>query len=392
MSLPVTIGERDPTPDDNDPIELQQETSTFQDSLRRFAGADAGQRSDYFSAPQDSAASRRGLSRPVKRRGPRKAAEPTGDVKLRINAASQAYLEGRLHDARGLLEDAIRINAEIHRAWTLLAQVFHDLGDYMRHLLALVCAAHLQPKIIEGWLHCAQVAIGLRDEHPEEVEELSRTAIHAFGLALRADTNHKAARLGRAAIHLERGSYKLAYVDYLLLLKKCFYDVYALRGLVEAAVRYAATGKPDARGKPEEAKEAYGRCIEFVLSNGIDPDFPFGWEDVYIYVDLLAYLGCYQDALKALKSLARWLLGRQEDDFWDNWRGDDREWDHDDVRRCEVADFVHSRASNPGQRAGPALYGDGLPIQLRAKLAVFRLELAHFEEAMVIVDLYPFPD
>ncbi|RYP54600.1 hypothetical protein DL768_000660 [Monosporascus sp. mg162] len=318
----------------------------------------------------------RGRARVTKKRGPRKAAEPTGDVKLRLNMASEAYVQGRIDDAIKLVEDAIRINAEIHRAWILLAQLFEERGELKKRLTAQICAAQLEPKDVDAWLSTAQEAVALRDIYPDDADELTRQAIFCYSAALRADVESKSARHGRAALSLDRGYIKGAAKDYAFLVDRLFYDVYALRGLAETSVLLAENSKrKQPVHTPETSIAAYRRCVSHFRKNGIDPEYPFDWEDIYIIVDLLAYIKAFKEAIYELKSLARWLLNRSEESFWDEWVDDDREWDADSSRRLEVREFREGQYHDTS-------YGNGLPLQLRVKLGVCRLELYQEDEAM----------
>ncbi|KAI0391317.1 hypothetical protein F5Y17DRAFT_441000 [Xylariaceae sp. FL0594] len=314
------------------------------------------------------------------KRGPRKAAEPTGDVKYRINMASEAYMNGRLDEAIDWVEDAIRINAETYRAWVLLASLLEEKGDLKGSFTARVFSCHLQPKHVEGWLHCAEIGIALRDELPEEAPTLLDQSSVCYSAALRADINNRQARHGRAAIAVERRQYRTAAKDYLYLLEHGEYDVHALRSYAEMTILLASTGK---RGyyKPESAIEWYRRAFAYFRSHGIDDRYVLEWQDVDIFVGLLAYIGQTKDALCELKSLARWMLGRQDEDFWDDWQDDDREWDVDNVRRLGFEEFREGKYPESS-------YGGSLPLELRAKLAVYRLKLGDLDEAQRHVDFF----
>lgn len=311
------------------------------------------------------------------RRGPRKAAEPTGDVKYRINMASNAYVEGRLDEAIEWVEDAIRINAEIYRAWSLLTSCLQEKGDLKGSFTARVFSCHLQPKHVDGWLLCARIGVELRDELPVDAAEFTEQVTVCYSAALRADINNKQARHGRAAIAVERGQIRTAAKDYLYLLEHGDgeYDVHALRSYAEMTILLASTGKRDSY-KPDSAINWYYRAFAHFRANGIDNSYPLEWQDISIFTGLLAYVECTKDALYELKSLARWLLGRYSEDFWDDWQDDDREWDVDNVRRTGFEDFRDGKY--------PELsYGSGLPLDLRTKLAVYRLKLGDLDEAQV---------
>ncbi|KAI1755350.1 hypothetical protein F4782DRAFT_488209 [Xylaria castorea] len=309
------------------------------------------------------------------RRGPRKAAEPTGDVKYRINMASNAYVEGRLDEAIEWVEDAIRINAEIYRAWSLLTSCLQEKGDLKGSFTARVFSCHLQPKHVDGWLLCAQIGVELRDELPEDAADLTEQVTVCYSAALRADINNKQARHGRAAIAVERGQIRTAAKDYLYLLEhgdgEC--DVHALRSYAEMTILLASIGKRSLY-KPDSAIDWYYRLFAHFRANGIDNNYPLEWQDIIIFTGLLAYTEHTKDALYELKSLARWLLGRPDEDFWDDWQDDDREWDVDNVRRIGFEDFHDGKYPERS-------YGSGLPLDLRTKLAVYRLKLGDLNEA-----------
>jgi general transcription factor 3C polypeptide 3 (transcription factor C subunit 4) len=321
----------------------------------------------------------RGRRRPARgkgvKRGPRKAAEPTGDVKYRINMASEAYMNGRLDEAIEWVEDAIRINAETYRAWTLLASLLEEKGDLKGSFTARIFSCHLQPKHVEGWLHCAEIGIALRDELPDEASVLLEQSSVCYSAALRADINNRQARHGRAAIAVERRQYRTAAKDYLYLLERGEYDVHALRSYAEMTILLASTGKRNYY-KPESAIEWYQRAFTYFRNNGIDDRYALEWQDVDIFAGLMAYIGQTKDALYELKTLARWLLGRQDEDFWDDWQDDDREWDVDNLRRLGFGEYQEGKYLESS-------YGSGLPLELRTKLAVYRLKLGDVDEAEV---------
>ncbi|KXJ94601.1 hypothetical protein Micbo1qcDRAFT_193734 [Microdochium bolleyi] len=317
-------------------------------------------------------------SRIIKKRGPRKAAEPTGDIKLRLNTASTLYLEGRVDEAIEIVEDAIRINAEIHRAWVLLAQLFEERGDYRKGLTARIWACQLEPKNFDQWLECAQRAIELREDFPDDADEITKQATQCYSGVLKGDVNHRGARYGRAALTMERGLIKGACRDYEFLVKRDFTDLYALRNWAEAAVLLAESSRTRVARKYEAVIEdvvaSYRQAIVHYRQVGFDQGGGFDWESLTVLVELLIYVKKFTEAAYELKFLSRWLLGRDDETFWDEFPEDDREWDEDDMRRSAVDGFQSGRHPISS-------YGAGLPLSLRTKLAVIRLELRHEEEA-----------
>lgn len=297
-------------------------------------------------------------------RGPRKAAEPTGDIKLRLAQASEAFINEQYDEAREIVSEIIRINAETHEAWMLLASIFREVRDKDNTLMALMYAAHLRPKDVYGWLSCAEYA--LEDTGSARAKYLG-SAQFCYSSAIRADPKNVEVRREKAAIHREMGNTGLAIAEYRSILKLIPHDTDILRQLAEVFID---------QDEVEKAKEYYMDSIQYYQASDNREEKSFGWSDVNIYIELYGYLGQYFEGLKELRSLARWLLGRENESFWDGITNDDREWDADDIRRFEVAQFE-------AQRYDVSRYGNGLPLELRIKLGIFRLKAGYNDEAMV---------
>ncbi|KAI1505503.1 hypothetical protein F5X99DRAFT_368242 [Biscogniauxia marginata] len=383
---PVSSNQVDSAEEEDDPVdyitdpllEMQNDLQNDYDSddrppLKRHKARRAS--SSHFERKRESRRPARGNRGGPRKRGPRKAAEPTGDVKYRIHMASNAYMDGQLDKAIEWVEDAIRINAETYRAWALLASFLEEKGDHKGSFTARVFSCHLEPKNVDGWSQCAEIGIALRDEFPDDAEEYHEQAMFCYSQALRANIEDRPARHGRAALAFERGQTKTAAKDYLYLVERCYFDVYALRGLAEMSVLLAHTGKREFEDRPHTAIHWYRRCISHLRENGMDLRYPFDWQDIKIFVELLAYVEQTKDAIYELKSLSRWLLGRSDEAFWDDWQDDDREWDVDKIRRLELAEYRESRYPESS-------YGSGLPLEFRAKFAIYRLNLDDMDEAM----------
>ncbi|KAH8653483.1 hypothetical protein BX600DRAFT_526676 [Xylariales sp. PMI_506] len=350
----------------DDPLlAMQNNLATFEDSVRTFVGA--GTERSLFAEHRDEPV----RPRKVVRRGPRKPAEPTGDVKLRLSAASDAFMSGRLDEALDYVNDAIRINGEIHRAWSLLAEILRERGEYKQSLLAMVCAAHLQPKIFDVWLQCGRFALDLIEEFPDDAEDTLKIAIMALSQAIKIQPDNMGVRQTRAALYLTRESFRLAVSEYKFMVERSPCDVLALRGFVDASVQSAERGRRAAEGQREAARDAYRHCIKHLQTEyptgASNPELVFTWDDAVIYVALLIHLEQYQDALNETRSLARWLVGRGEEAFWDQF-SDDREWDVSSDRRKGVEGYDPDKYPS-------STYGSGLPLRLRISLSICRLRL-----------------
>lgn len=295
-------------------------------------------------------------------RGPRRAAEPTGDLKLRLGMASQAFLEERYSDAAVICAEVIRLNAETHEAWSLLASVFQELGDGDFALKSMIVAATLRPRQPSAWFGCADFAL---QANTSDRGACLVSAQFSYSKILAFEPKNYEARLGRASVFIEREHFGPAVSDLKYILTDNPHDLEILRMLAEASIDL---------GDVQNALELYKEAILYFQS--LQNVSSFGWTDVDIYATLYDFAGEYEFAHEEIKRLARWLLGRSNETFWDNITEDDREWDADNSRRLEISSFV-------AEKFPLTSYGDGLPIELRVKLGLYRVRLGHRDEAMV---------
>ena len=301
-------------------------------------------------------------------RGPRKAAKPRGDITARLSKVNQAFLARDYSRALDLASEVIRINAETHQAWTALASIFGEMGQVDKKLSAMVYAAHLRPMDVSGWLQCASFALDTIES--DEASNL-HTARLCYSAALRADRKNLVARLGKAEVCHRQGHLGEAIKEYSNVLKTRPHALDVVRKLAEACIDNKHT-----ESAVNSATAAYRRYFDFEKTNGMSDSVESLWHDVGIYVELFASNGRYRDAIHELKSLARWLVGRSLEKYWDEWQADDREWDDENDRRLSIPEFAISGSNL-------ALYGDALPRDLRIRLAIYRLGLGDDEEAFV---------
>jgi len=347
---------------DSDAEELEQDIVKFNVSVRSFLASHHGS-SAQAGAGTDGQFPRIG-------RGPRKAAEPRGDIKARLSKANRAFMMGDYQEARDTIYEIIRINAETHQAWTTLASIFREEGHADKALMSMVYAAHLRPKVADEWLKCAAFAVDIADEHPDVALPTARVC---YSAALQTDGENLDARMGRGLVQLRLGQVSHAISDYKKVLAKRPLHLDLIRRLAEACID-SRDGSPS----PSRISAAVAAYDFFFLRWSEQPDTVDGtisWYDIGIYSELLASRGNFAEAISKLKSQSRQLLGRQDDVFWDAWVADDREWDTDETRRAAVLAY----SSN---LHGDDTYGNGLPPDLRLRLALYRLNLGDKDEGL----------
>lgn len=306
---------------------------------------------------------------PVKRRvggGTRSnIAELSADIKLQLSRASQAWVvENRRDEALEIVLEIIRVNAETHEAWILLSSIYEEMGAMSDYIMAKCFAAHLRPRDFHGWISCALAA--LADVTPGQRETNLGIAQLCYSAAIRANPKSLKARVGKANCALEAGNANVAATEYAKVLKRKPYNMAILRNMAEAAFDTRNTKK-----YVELARGFYEQTITYMRSGG---QMDFEWSDVIIYIEMCAFMELYAEAVLALRSLARLLIGRADESFWDKYHDDDREWDQDEDRRREEPEYQPDRYPY-------GMYGPALPLDLRAKLAIYRLKLEQDEEA-----------
>ncbi|KZF24968.1 TPR-like protein [Xylona heveae TC161] len=291
------------------------------------------------------------------KRGPQKPVEPSQEFKLMQSKATSAFIDNDFERAKEYALRAIHINDEMFAPYSLLSEIHLAQGEKQASLTVLMTGAYTKPKDVALWWKIVRMTLErCGDDRVLYREQL----LECYGAILRVDKDDVEARYGRAEINRELGNRGRAAHDYERILKISPHDMNALRMLAEVYIDM---------GHPDRALTHYRESLAYYRSFDVQVEEGFSWSDANIYVELFGYLEKYTEGISELKSVCRWLLGRESETYWDSVQDDDREWDRDDApRRLEIEDFE------------PRLYeldtyGSGLPLELRIKMGVYRLRL-----------------
>ena len=245
-------------------------------------------------------------------------------------------------------------------------------GDKGRATHALFNGAHTRPRDTVLWTKIAKLIMEIAGD---DRASAYLDAIYCYNRVIGSDKSHVEARYERAALHREFGNEKRAAYDYVRLLHLLPHDTTVLRNLAEVYIEI---------GEGARAMEYYEASITHFQSLQQSSVTSFTWSDLNIYAELFMYSTEPEEIAKGIskvKNVCRWLLDRGEDHFWDDYTQDDREFDATDhPRRSLVPEFDWGKHNLNS-------YGHGLPLELRTRLGLLRLELGedHFEEAIVSV-------
>jgi len=300
------------------------------------------------------------------KRGPRRPLEPSTEFKMLHSEATSAFIDGDYERAAELVKRAIQINPEMFAAHSLLSEIFLAQGEKDKALTALFSGAHTRPRDPSVW---AKVARMVLERAGDDRQTALNDALYCYSRVVDIDQGNLNARFQRAALYRELGHNGRAATDYERALKDSPHNVRALRHLAETYIDL---------NNVQTAFDYWSESVEYYMT--VDPDEApdFSWSDVNIYAELFTYLGRYDEGLKEIKSLCRWLLGRGDDTMWEDFHADDREWDsNDSPRRIKTDGYIPKQWPRDS-------YGLGLPIELRIKLGLFRLRMGyeHKDEAL----------
>lgn len=301
------------------------------------------------------------------KRGLRKAIEPTEEFKALHQQATVAFVKENHEEAVELTHEAIRFNPERFEAHNLLSEIHAACGDMDKAISAALTAAHTRHRDPEVWFRVARLIL---ERDSDDRKSTLRDAIYCINRIINLDKHNVEARYDRARLYHELGHKGKAAIEYEELIKQLPHDTTVLRHLAEIYIELE---------KPQRALEHYQSSIlhfQAVEPYGVSI---FTWSDVNIVTELYGFQQRYEEGMVQLKSLSRWLLGRIQDSFWETFDRDDREWDSgNQPRRTELPTFVAGEYDVMS-------YGDGLPLDLRIKLGIFRLKSRNhdLEEAVV---------
>jgi len=308
--------------------------------------------------------------RPRGRRGklgrPRKERSPGPEYKTLVGKAVTSRIEERYEDAANFARQALQYDRDIFFGHSLLSDILYHQGKHEQSVHALLVGAHTtKDKAI--WHSVAERTLELPGG--DKWEKLKQ-ALYCYEEITKIDRDDQEARERKKQIYIEQGALPKARRECESLLENRPYDVDLLKELADICTEL---------GAPYQAIQAYEKAIKFWSSKRFSTDSPFDWSMLNIYMDLMDSRENFaEQAIPQLKQFARWLVGRQDETYWDAQR-DDREWDIEDLpRRIVVGRFIPKRYPKD-------TYGESLPLELRVKLGMFRLRLGpqHYPEALL---------
>lgn len=301
------------------------------------------------------------------RRSHWKPLEPSVEFKALHSQATMAFIDHEYEEAEQLALQAILLNPEMFPAYSLLSEIHMAQGNSAKALASLFNGAHTRPRDTQVWSKVAQLII---ERAGEDKLSVIRDAMYCYNRVIAVDKTDVRARFKRAALNRDLGHDSKAAYDYEYLLKQFPHDTAILRLLAETCIDM---------NDVDRAIHHYRRSLSHYQAKEPEQVISVVWSDINVYTELYGIQREYAKGISLIKSLSRWLLGRSSDTLWEAVVEDDREWDREDhSRRAQLEGFI------PGLYES-STYGDGLPLELRIKLGIYRLKLGdeNLDEAIV---------
>lgn len=324
--------------------------------------------------------------------GPRPAIEPSPEFNGLHQQALNAFIDEQdTEKARDLILQAIALNPEIYAAHALLSEIYFARDEDEKAIAALFSGAHSAARDAEVWRQVAGACLqhSVNDRH-----RALQQASYCYARIIHNDRQDYNARLERAAISKELGNFGKALKDLEAVLEGMPRNANVMKQIAEVGIETKNLGR---------AMTLYEDFLTYSRGPGLEGEETFTWGHAITYIELLSRNGppdeARSNAIIVLRQLCRWLLGREEEFFWDNF-DDDREWDvEDEPRRIMVPQHIPDIF--PAES-----YGLGLPLELRVQLGILRLKQGsdHLAEALEHLEwlepeardeqahIYEFPD
>ncbi|KAK9386581.1 hypothetical protein V1515DRAFT_557347 [Lipomyces mesembrius] len=293
--------------------------------------------------------------------------EPSDEVKILLGQANQAYATDDLDEAERILGEVIRIDNHVYAAWKTLGEIHKQRGNIPKCLLAWISAGHLRLKDSELWSICGKLSfqIGQIDQ-----------ALYCYNRAILANGQDVEAIFERGLVFKEMGNLGKALEGFKKLHDLLPDDLTVIKEL--ASVHVLQRNIPSAAKLYEDilqASQSPQASLPSSSRRSLSPSF--GWSELNILAELYGAQKEWLKAIKFIKSTARWLLQRTAERFWSDVP-DDNDDEYDPARAVLNRHFPLSKRGNVA-----AMSGYTLPLDLRAKMSIYRLKLGHIDSALM---------
>lgn len=284
------------------------------------------------------------------------------EVRHTLSLANEAFVGRDFAAAQSLYLEVIKKDPKNFSAYKTLGEICKHQGRLNDCCNYWLLAANLHPWHTAFWANVAELSADLG--HIDQ-------AIYCYTRAISPDTA-KSARyiLQRAVLYRDKKQYGRALEG--------FQRVHQLYPRDSAIVKNLASVYVEQK-RLNDAINLYMRMLDYNVNpskGNHEQEYPdFGWAELNILLELYIQQHTWTVAIKVTKIVARWIQQRSRETWWDD-TDDDSEFDP--KRRENIV----SALSNTELREHAEAASYNLPIDIRFKLGVLRLNMDHDIEAL----------
>ncbi|ODV58375.1 transcription factor TFIIIC subunit TFC4 [Ascoidea rubescens DSM 1968] len=287
---------------------------------------------------------------------PRKERELEPEVRMLLSQANEAFVQGDMEKAEKLYLDVIKLDAKCYSAYKTIGDIYKQKGDLEGCCNIWFVAAQNNPRDAQFWSNVGELSkeLGFHSQ-----------AIHCYTRAIWADPKDHKAIYNRALIYKETRQFGKALNGFQKLLELFPSETSIIR---ELASVYSQ------QNRNNEAIDMYLNIFNqnrAMLQAENDSIPNFGWSELNILMELYSKLTAWDIGLKKSKQISRWIQNRDDETWWDLVDND--------------SEFDVRRSTNQKYMSLPQSLKDReniLPIDIRVKFGLFRLNLNDIPEAL----------
>ncbi|GEQ72463.1 hypothetical protein JCM33374_g6150 [Metschnikowia sp. JCM 33374] len=284
----------------------------------------------------------------------------SNDPELRdhLSKANEAFVRGDLSTAWKHYTEVISLDSKNFNAYKTLGEISQIRGDINKCCFFWFLAAETGEADADFWGLVAEMSADLG--HIDQAVHCYTQAIaKSEGIPLEYITE-------RALLYKEKKHYVRALEGFQRLHLAYPSDSSIVRNLASV---YAE------QKRFSDAVNLYMRILESNLHPQKNREYPvYDWTELNITCELLSSQESWESGIKLIKVVSRWKQGREDETWWD---------EQEDAEFIGSARYAYLRAKKPSSCDALMKRDFSLPIDIRFKLGMFRLELDQKDEAVL---------
>ncbi|KIM34146.1 hypothetical protein M408DRAFT_91230 [Serendipita vermifera MAFF 305830] len=359
---PIPAGE----PDEDIESELEGDFArNYEERTKRQSRADSTWDFNFQEEFRDGLREVSGIgSTRVRKRGPRPGIGPklSAEAQKVFGDANLAFVSGQPLEALTMFQEVIRVEPKHHASWSALATCYEDLGEPDKALQVEIMGAHLKTDA-NHWMQ-----LGAKSRQ----RKLLQQALYCYRKACRLNPDSAEARWELATICKDVGSSSEALRHFQIILKKQPHNISVIDVIIPVVTETRQF---------KVAIEVLQAAFDYYQKmwphgppdvNEVDQE-QLVFQDFHIIAlaDFLIATEQYDQAIKTVRSGARWLQGRRHEMHLDS-ASDDREFDADGIIRVDEERLLAGEGSKSGTYR--------LDVNLRHRLAHARIRSGDVKE------------